>query len=53
MARYNVEMTVSFSGEIEASSREEAEQLAIYDDTVLYSGVEDITITEEEEEDSE
>ena len=50
MATYYVEMTVSFSGEIEADSEEQAERLAIYDSTVFYDGLDDIRITEIEEE---
>ena len=53
MPRYDVEMTVSFVGEIEADSKEEAERLAIYDDTVFYDGVDEITITELEEDEDE
>lgn len=51
MPRFNVVMTVEFAGEIEASSQEEAERLAIYDDTVFYQGVDSIEIEELEDED--
>lgn len=53
MPRFNVVMTVEFAGEIEASSQEEAERLAIYDDTVFYQGVDSIEIEELEDEDEE
>lgn len=53
MPTYYVEMTVSFSGEIEADSEAEAERLAIYDDTVFYDGVDDISVEEIEEEEEE
>lgn len=49
MPTYNVTLTVDFSGEIEAESEEEAEKLAIYDHTVFYDGVNDITVEEQEE----
>jgi len=50
MPRYYVEMTVSFSGEIEADSETEAESLAIYDSNVMYDGLDDISVQEIEEE---
>ncbi len=50
MPVYKVVMTVEFEGEIEADSQEEAERLAIYDDTVFYQGVESIEVEEIEEE---
>jgi hypothetical protein len=53
MPRFNVVMTVEFAGEIEASSQEEAERLAIYDDTVFYQGVDSIEIEELEDEEDE
>lgn len=57
MPTYSVTLTVDFSGEIEAESEEEAEKLAIYDHTVWYDGVNDITVEElinyEEEEEEE
>lgn len=49
MPTYYVTLTVDFSGEIEAESEEEAERLAIYDKTVMYDGVNDITVEEIEE----
>tara|TARA_B110000503_G_scaffold65196_1_gene102498 strand:- start:922 stop:1101 length:180 start_codon:yes stop_codon:yes gene_type:complete len=53
MPRYEVTLTIDFVGEIEAESREEAERLAIYDETCLYFGVNDIEIAELEEEEEE
>jgi len=53
MPRYYVEMTVSFSGEIEAANEQQAESLAIYDDTVQYDGVDEIRVTEIEDEEDE
>jgi len=54
MGRYEVTMLVEFTGEIEADSLEEAEDLAIYDKTCQYSGVYSIvTETLEEDEDEE
>lgn len=50
MTRYEVSMTVEFLGEIEADSAEEAERLAIYDETCQYLGVDSIDVTEIEEE---
>jgi len=56
MARYQIEMTISFSGEIEAESAEHAEQLAwtSWGDTasadITYDCVDDITVTELDEE---
>ena len=49
MAIYEVTMTVEFVGEIEADSPEEAEELAIYDHTCMYVGVDDIQVAELEE----
>lgn len=49
MPRFNVVMLVEFAGEIEAETQEEAERLAIYDDTVFYQGVDSIEIEEIEE----
>lgn len=59
MARYYVEMTVSFAGHLEADSAKEAEELAwtswgdTMDNDLTYSGVEeiDVQLDEEEEED--
>lgn len=52
MARFNVTMTVQFSGEVEADSQEEAEE-AYYDD-LMYDCVDSVEATEiEEEEDDE
>lgn len=53
MPTYYVTLTVDFSGEIEAESEEEAERLAIYDKTVMYDGVNDITVEEIEEHEEE
>jgi hypothetical protein len=46
-------MMVEFDGEIEAETREEAERLAIYDDTCQYQGVYSIEVREIEEEEDE
>lgn len=53
MPKFYVEMRVDFSGEIEAESQEEAERLAIYDETCSYDGVYSIDVTEIEEEEEE
>lgn len=53
MPRFNVVMMVEFDGEIEAETREEAERLAIYDDTCQYQGVYSIEVREIEEEEEE
>ena len=51
MPRYYVEMTVSFAGNIEADSQEEAEQLAhtswgdTMDNALTYDGVVDIEVS--------
>jgi len=52
MTRYEVSMTVEFLGEIEADSAEEAERLAIYDETCQYFGVDSIDVREIEEEEN-
>ena len=49
MKTYFVEMTVSFSGEIEAESEQDAERLAIYDSTVFYDGLDYIRVEELDE----
>jgi hypothetical protein len=49
MPKYEVSLIIEFVGEIEAESAEEAERLAIYDQTCEYFGVYDITTTELEE----
>jgi hypothetical protein len=57
MPRYEVNMTVEFSGEIEANSSEEAEQKAwtAWGDTadcaLTYDGVDNIQVMEIEDED--
>jgi hypothetical protein len=51
MTRYQVCLIVEFVGEIEADSAEEAEELAIYDETCQYFGVDSIDVREIEEED--
>ena len=57
MPRYEVNMTVEFSGEIEASSKSDAEQKAwtawgeSFDKPLTYSGVDSIIVDEIEEED--
>lgn len=59
MARFYVEMRIDFSGEIEADSKEEAEQLAYtswgdtMDNEITYDGVYDITVEELDEEEDE
>ena len=53
MPRYEVTMLVEFSGEIEAESAEEAERLAIYDETCQYDGVYSMDTKEIEEEEEE
>jgi uncharacterized protein (DUF427 family) len=53
MPRYEVTLTIEFVGTIEAESREEAERLAIYDETCHYFGVNDIQTAELEEEEDE
>jgi hypothetical protein len=59
MPRYNVEMMIEFSGEIEAESEEAAEQLAwtswgeTYDSPIVYDGVYSIEVEALEEEDEE
>jgi hypothetical protein len=53
MPRYEVTMLVEFSGEIEAESAEEAEKLAIYDETCQYYGVYSMETTELEDEEEE
>jgi hypothetical protein len=57
MPRYEVNMTVEFSGEIEASSVSDAEQKAwtawgeSFDKPLTYSGVDSIDVEEIEDED--
>ena len=53
MTRYQVCLIVEFVGEIEADSAEEAERLAIYDETCQYFGVDSIDVREIEEEEDE
>jgi hypothetical protein len=53
MPRYEVTMLVEFSGEIEAESAEEAEKLAIYDETCQYYGVYSMETAELEDEEEE
>ena len=53
MARYEVSLTIEFVGEIEADSPEEAESLAIYDETCHYFGIDSIEVAELEEEEEE
>jgi hypothetical protein len=53
MPKYEVSLIVEFVGEIEAESAEEAERLAIYDQTCEYFGVYDITTTELEDDEEE
>lgn len=57
MARYEVKMLITFEGELEADSAEEAEKLAwtswgdTMDREITYSGVDSIEVEEIEEED--
>jgi hypothetical protein len=59
MPKYYVEMRIDFNGEIEADSKEEAEQLAYtswgdtMDNDITYDGVYDITVEELEEDEEE
>lgn len=53
MTRYQVCLIVEFVGEIEADSAEEAERLAIYDETCQYFGVDSIDVREIEEDEEE
>lgn len=59
MPKYYVEMRIDFAGEIEASSKEAAEELAYtswgdtMDNDITYDGVYDITVTELEEDEEE
>lgn len=59
MPRYQVEMMIEFSGEIEAESEEAAEQLAwtswgeTYDSPIVYDGVYSIDVEEIEEDEEE
>lgn len=61
MPRYQIDMMVQFSGEIEADSEEAAEQLAwtswgeTYDSPITYDGVYsiDVEALDEEDEDEE
>lgn len=55
MPKYNVEMMIEFSGEIEADSKEEAEEMAwnawgdSMDSEITYDGVYSIEVEEIEE----
>lgn len=51
MPRFNVTMTVQFSGEVEADSQQEAEE-AYYDD-LMYDCVDSVEATEIEEDEDE
>ena len=59
MPRYYVKMRIDFAGEIEASSKEAAEQLAYtswgdtMDNEITYDGVYDIDVEEREEDEDE
>ena len=59
MPRYYVEMKIDFSGYVEAENEEAAEQLAwtswgdTMDNDITYDGVDEITVTLEEDEDEE
>jgi len=49
MPKYFIEATYSYSAEIEANSREEAESLFLDDLNVYYAGTDSLTIEEVEE----
>ncbi len=59
MPRYNVQMMIEFSGEIEADNEEHAEKLAwtswgeTYDSPIVYDGVYSIDVEEQEEDEEE
>ena len=54
MAKYYVTTTVTFCGEVEANSREEAEAKGWeWEDELMYDGVQEIEIEELEEEEEE
>jgi len=59
MPRYQVEMMIEFSGEIEAESEEAAEQLAwtswgeTYDSPITYDGVYSIDVEQLDEDEDE
>ena len=59
MPRYDVQMMIEFSGQIEAESEEAAEQLAwtswgeTYDSPIVYDGVYSIEVEAVDEEDEE
>ena len=59
MPRYYVQMRIDFAGEIEATSKEAAEELAYtswgdtMDNDITYDGVYDITVEELDDEDEE
>lgn len=59
MPKYQIEMMIEFSGEIEAESEEAAEQLAwtswgeTYDSPITYDGVYSIDVEALDEEDEE
>lgn len=54
MAKYYVQTLVTFGGEVEADSQEEAEQKGWeWEDELLYEGVYEIQVEEMEEEDEE
>jgi hypothetical protein len=59
MPKYQIEMMIEFSGEIEADNEEHAEQLAwtswgeTYESPITYDGVYSIDVEEQEEEDEE
>lgn len=47
MAKFYVTTTITFSGEVEADSREEAEKLGwSWEDELMYEGVESIEVDE-------
>jgi len=59
MPKYYVEMRIDFAGEIEADSKEQAEELAwtswgaTHDDPITYDNVYDIKVSELDEDEDE
>jgi hypothetical protein len=53
MAKFYIEATYSYSGEVEANTREEAESLFLDDLNMYYEGTDSISIEEIDEDDEE
>ena len=53
MARFYIEATYSYSGEVEANNREEAESAFLDDLNMYYEGTDSISIEEIDEDDEE